>query len=284
MRELVENAERIIAETKQTMDNEKRLGPDKNDPYEKGRKARPSVDFNPYEKGTQEYSQWQDGYDERRSQPDHYDETISRIQSRKDILAELKAIEQGSHVPDESIDETSWEKALSSGGSALGGVAGSALGKGKRRATVAGSAVGSALGTSVGRYIDAKLDKKVEKVRAEPVAEAVTKEDVVSKLKAKLGDYLSDLSKEIRHDPDLKDKISAKSNDNEVGPPVKKITTDDGHEISIHGNEDDGFRISIKDKSGHSKFKNLDEAVMACEMYCARRRSQQQNADYVDES
>ena len=116
------------------------------------------------------------------------------------------------------------------------------------------------------------------------VKEDVTKEDVISKLKAKLGDYLSDLSKEIKSDPDLVDKLAAKAPGDQMGPPVKTVTTDDGHEIQIHGNEDDGFRILIKNKSAATKFKNLDEAVMACEMYCARRRNQTENADYVNEA
>jgi hypothetical protein len=116
------------------------------------------------------------------------------------------------------------------------------------------------------------------------VKEDVTKEDIISKLKAKLGDYLSDLSKEIKTDPALKDKLAARAPGNQMGPPVKTVTTDDGHEIQIHGNEDDGFRISIKNKPAATKFANLDEAVMACEMYCARRRSQTLNADYVEEA
>jgi hypothetical protein len=116
------------------------------------------------------------------------------------------------------------------------------------------------------------------------VKEDVTKEDIISKLKARLGDYLSDISKEIKKDPDLVDKLAAKPAGNQMGPPVKTVTTDDGHEIQIHGNEDDGFRISIKNKPAATKFANLDEAVMACEMYCARRRSQTLNADYVEEA
>ena len=114
--------------------------------------------------------------------------------------------------------------------------------------------------------------------------EAVTKEDIITKLKAKLGDYLSDIGQEIRKDPDLINKLAAKPAGNQMGPPVKTITTDDGHEIQIHGNEDDGFRISIKNRQTPSQFKNLDEAVMACEMYCARRRTQALNADYVEEA
>jgi len=116
------------------------------------------------------------------------------------------------------------------------------------------------------------------------VKEAVTKEDIITKLKAKLGDYLSDIGQEIRKDPDLINKLAAKPAGNQMGPPVKTVTTDDGHEISIHGNEDDGFRISIKNKQAPSQFSNLDEAVMACEMYCARRRQQAVNADYVEEA
>ena len=116
------------------------------------------------------------------------------------------------------------------------------------------------------------------------VDEAVTKEDIITKLKARLGDYLSDIGKEIKKDPDLVDKLAAKPAGDQMGPPVKTVTTDDGHEISIHGNEDDGFRISIKNKPAASKFKNLDEAVMACEMYCAHRRAKTKNADYVNEA
>ena len=116
------------------------------------------------------------------------------------------------------------------------------------------------------------------------VKEAVTKEDIITKLKAKLGDYLSDIGQEIRKDPDLINKLAAKPAGNQMGPPVKTVTTDDGYEISIHGNEDDGFRISIKNRQTPSRFSNLDEAVMACEMYCARRRQQAVNADYVEEA
>jgi hypothetical protein len=114
--------------------------------------------------------------------------------------------------------------------------------------------------------------------------EAVTKEDIISKLKDRLGDYLSDIGREIKKDPDLIDKLSAKAPSDQMGPPVKTVTTDDGHEIQIHGNEDDGFRVSIKNKTANSKFKNLDEAVIACEMYCARRRTQAESADYIDEA
>jgi hypothetical protein len=114
--------------------------------------------------------------------------------------------------------------------------------------------------------------------------EDITQEDIITKLKAKLGDYLSDLGQQIKKDPALQDKLSAETPGDQVGPAVKTVTTDDGQTISIHGNEDDGFRISIKNKHTPSKFDSLDEAVMACEMYRAHRRKQALNADYVEEA
>ena len=105
-------------------------------------------------------------------------------------------------------------------------------------------------------------------------------EDVISDVKKKLGDYLQDVATAIKTDPDLKDKIPQ---DIDQIKAVKTIQTDDGHEIKIHGNEDDGFRISIKNKDLKTAFKNLDEATIACEMYCARRRQQMENADYIEE-
>lgn len=119
---------------------------------------------------------------------------------------------------------------------------------------------------------------------------AKTTEDIVSSVKKKLGDYLADLSKEIKQDPDLKDKVP--QDIDKISPAVKTITTDDGKEIKIHGNEDDGFRITIKNKEIKSRFDNLDEAVLACEMFMNRRRSANvvqevqptlNNNDYVEE-
>ena len=105
-------------------------------------------------------------------------------------------------------------------------------------------------------------------------------EDVLSSIKKKLGDYLQDVATAIKTDPDLKDKIPQSIDKISA---VKTITTDDGHEIKIHGNEDDGFRISIKNKDAKTTFRDLDEATMAVEMYCARRRQQMENADYIEE-
>jgi hypothetical protein len=113
---------------------------------------------------------------------------------------------------------------------------------------------------------------------------AKTTEDVISTAKKKLGDYLADLSKEIKTDSDLKDKIP--QDVDKIGPAAKTIVTDNGREIKIHGNEDDGFRITIKNKPHSARFESLDHAIMACEMYMNRKRKmreQVQNEDYLEE-
>jgi hypothetical protein len=140
------------------------------------------------------------------------------------------------------------------------------------------------IGTSdVSAYVQAVV-RRLQDGEYDHLRESQQTEDVVSTVKKKLGDYLSDLSKEIKADPDLKDKLPQEID--QVGPAVKTITTDDGHEIKIHGNEDDGFRITIKNKPSKSKFESLEHAVIACEMYCSRRRGTTQlntNTDYLDE-
>jgi hypothetical protein len=125
-----------------------------------------------------------------------------------------------------------------------------------------------------------ELDLDAKQLELDPVHPVA--EDVISAVKKKLGDYLKTIEDEIRTDPDLKDKVN--TNIDHVGPVVKTLTTDEGHEIKIHGNEDDGFRITIKNKPSKSKFENLDHAVIACEMFCNRRRQQPvETQDYVEE-
>jgi hypothetical protein len=116
-----------------------------------------------------------------------------------------------------------------------------------------------------------------------PFAEArdTATEDVLATMKRRLGDYLQDVASAIKKDPDLKDRIPK---DIDQIKSVKTLTTDDGHEIKITGNEDDGFRVSIKNKQSNTKFANLDEATMAVEMFCARRRSAAESQDYIEEA
>ena len=69
-------------------EDNKSIGPDKNDPYEKGWRARYD-DANPYSKGTKEHQQWQHGKDERESQPNHYDESVETGDESKDDINQI---------------------------------------------------------------------------------------------------------------------------------------------------------------------------------------------------
>ena len=65
--------------------------------------------------------------------------------------------------------------------------------------------------------------------------------------------------------------------------PVKTMTMEDGNMFEIHGNERDGFEIRREGRCMRSRFENLDHAVMALEMFQARRRMADESQDYMDE-
>lgn len=107
---------------------------------------------------------------------------------------------------------------------------------------------------------------------------ASTNEDVLSNIKKRLGDYLEDVAKAIRHGDVLGDKVSAQDS----LANVKTITTDDGKVIQIRGNADDGFRISVKNKMSETVFASLGEAETAINLYNSRRTAT--SPDYKEES
>ena len=65
--------------------------------------------------------------------------------------------------------------------------------------------------------------------------------------------------------------------------PVKTITNECGL-FEIHGNEPTGFEIRHGNRAMRSRFKTIDEAVMALEMFAARRAKQDESADYIEEA
>ena len=129
--------------------------------------------------------------------------------------------------------------------------------------------------------MDGMLVGEDEEVVEDEAKETVTVEDSLSDIKKRLGDYLQDIKSGAKVD----DKELSKKADKEdkLGPAIKTIKTDDGKEIKIHGNEDDGFRLKINEKMHSAKFKSFDEAQMACETYVAKRKSAMENQDYVEE-
>lgn len=155
---------------------------------------------------------------------------------------------------------------------------------------------------------------------SEELEEAVANEDVLEKVKKSLADYLSNVADEIKSDTDLKDKKKGDSDlkdkvkkdldliakeldedpttDDETvevpqvpvedpvmpeSAPVKTVTNECGL-WEIHGNEPTGFEIRHGNRPMRSKFKSIDEAVMALEMFAARKKAQDESADYIEEA
>jgi len=153
--------------------------------------------------------------------------------------------------------------------------------------------------------------------------EEVASEDKLDKVKKSFADYLDSISNE-KQDTDLKDRVKADTDlkkkdkkDHSIvakqitavaedpteedpiiqmpttpmqnpvygeSAPVKTVALEDGRACEIHGDEGRGFEIRHGGRSLKSRFKNLDQAQMALEMYQARQRKQNESADYIEEA
>jgi hypothetical protein len=146
--------------------------------------------------------------------------------------------------------------------------------------------------------------------------EAVTSEDKLDKVKKSFADYLdsidgekkdSDLKDRVKGDTDIKDKVKKDSDiiakqitavaeepdvplpvvramPHTISAPVKTIALEDGRACEIHGDEHKGFEIRHDGRAMKSRFKNIDQAQMALEMYIARSKQQDESADYIEEA
>ena len=153
---------------------------------------------------------------------------------------------------------------------------------------------------------------------AEAMAEI--EEDMLSKVKKDLTNYLDMLEKKVRVDRDLRDKAvdavikGQAEEDDEVDqepveedpttqdmktepppPPqqdpvtaesfaVKTVTMEDGGLLEIHGDVGRGFEIRRQGRCMPSRFGSLEEAEMAIELFRNRRKNIDTNQDYLDEA
>lgn len=162
-----------------------------------------------------------------------------------------------------------------------------------------------------------------EEPEQDALEEEVASEDKLDRVKKSFADYLDSISDE-KKDTDLKDRVRidrdiskrpakdasiiAKqvvgvaedpTDENPIvqmpttpvqeptyaeSAPVKTIALEDGRACEIHGDERAGFEIRHAGRALKSRFKNLDQAQMALEMYQARQRRQDESADYVEEA
>jgi len=107
-------------------------------------------------------------------------------------------------------------------------------------------------------------------------------EDVVSRVKKSLTDYLKNLEDETKSDTDLKDKTTGDSDlkdkqpdhgdlkPRDVTPAARVFEMANGAACEIHGNDDEGYEIRHGDRTLPTKFKDMKHAEMALEMYNAR--------------
>ena len=153
-------------------------------------------------------------------------------------------------------------------------------------------------------------------------AMAEIEEDMISKVKKDLTQYLDRLEKKVRVDRNLKDKAQDAVAKGEVeeeidtdpaamqGPsdpgdtevahaaeldvaktlgapqaPVATFEMADGVALECCGDDDQGYELRRGGKTLPSRFRNLDDAGIAVKLYQARRQAQQRNSntDYIEE-
>jgi len=145
-------------------------------------------------------------------------------------------------------------------------------------------------------------------------------EDVLDKVKRSFSDFIKNVEEEIedsdikekkREDSDIKEKkredrdLIAKEDTSELDSalsgvipaqqpagepgvsiketaPVKTMTNECGL-WEMHGNERDGFEIRRAGRCLPTRFKNLDEAELAIEMFAHRQRQRDESQDYMEE-
>jgi hypothetical protein len=170
-----------------------------------------------------------------------------------------------------------------------------------------------------GYFVGAESEEKDE----EPIEEALANEDqLLDKVKKSFIDYLDSVEDTVakKKDRDIGDKaadrdIGSKAKDKDIiakvqedptetepaadtpeAPiqeptyaaqpmaPVKTIALEDGRVCEIHGDDHSGFEIRHGNRRLPSRFKNLDHATLAMEMYQARCKKTDQSADYIEEA
>jgi len=139
-------------------------------------------------------------------------------------------------------------------------------------------------------------------------------EDMLSKVKKDLSQYLDQLEKKVRIDRELKDKaldavdrheveeddyeltdpgtvhdVEAQVNTAAAQPqqPIKVMELDDGAIFEIHGDDSVGYAIHHRGRSLPSRFRTSDEAGIAVDLFRAHRQrnrpEQDLSQDYIEE-
>jgi hypothetical protein len=131
--------------------------------------------------------------------------------------------------------------------------------------------------------VEEKLEKKIDrdlgdKPEDRDIGTKSTDKDLVAK------------EKELDEDPTEEDPVIQAGTTPLQNPTyaesacVKSMVLENGAMFEIHGNEHTGFEIRHGNRTMKSRFKNIDEATMAIEMFRARQKKNNESQDYIEEA
>ena len=131
-------------------------------------------------------------------------------------------------------------------------------------------------------YLEAKKDDEIDNKKKRLVRQAAQQVQDRNPAKAGNQDEYSETEEPMLSGTAMMSPVSVgESND-----PVKIIQLDDGSCLECYGNDDRGFEIRLGGRVLPSRFRTLDEAEMAVEMFRAHRRGlpQDPSEDYLEEA
>jgi hypothetical protein len=132
--------------------------------------------------------------------------------------------------------------------------------------------------------VEETLEKKIDRdLGQKPVDRGIGKKDKNNRdLVAKAKEIAEDPTEE---DPVIQDPTPLMQNPTYAESAcVKSMMLENGAMFEIHGNERTGFEIRHGNRTMKSRFKNIDEAAMAIEMFRARQKKNNQSQDYIEEA
>lgn len=132
--------------------------------------------------------------------------------------------------------------------------------------------------------VEEKLEKKIDRDLGEKPADRDIGE------KDKNNKDLVATEQELEEDPTEEDPVIQDTTPPIQNPTyaesacVKSMVLENGAMFEIHGNEHTGFEIRHGNRTMKSRFKNIDEAAMAIEMFRARQKKNDESQDYIEEA
>jgi hypothetical protein len=131
-------------------------------------------------------------------------------------------------------------------------------------------------------YLEAKKDDDIDNKKKRLVRQAAQKVQDRNPARAGNQDEYSETQEPMLSGTAMMSPVSVGENHE----PVKIMQLEDGSCLECYGNDDRGFEIRLGGRVLPSRFRTLDEAEMAVEMFRAHRRGlpQDPSDDYLEEA